>query len=104
MNLTTKFKLLRYLYGLCKVHRSVKDFCSLFEQERQLSLYALIWSMTNVISPYLCHVKDGMMDLKDSITNKISCLILAEVLARDICMSKPVSGLFPSACHGTCPV
>ena len=40
-----------------------------------------------------------MMNFKDSITNKISWLILAEGLARDINMSKQVSGLF--SCGGT---
>ena len=38
---------------------------------------------------------DGMMNFKDSITNKVEWLILTEVLARDIFMSKPVSELFP---------
>jgi hypothetical protein len=36
-----------------------------------------------------------MMDLKDSVTNKIYRLILTEVLARDMLMSKPVSGCSP---------
>jgi len=36
-----------------------------------------------------------MMNLKDSVTNKIYCLILAEVLARGIFISKPILGLFP---------
>ena len=40
------------------------------------------------------HMKEGMRNVKDSITNKIYCLILAEVLARDVFMSKPVIGLF----------
>ena len=40
-------------------------------------------------------MKECMKNLKDSITNKIYCLILAEVLARDIFMSKPVAELFP---------
>jgi hypothetical protein len=39
-------------------------------------------------------MKEGMRNVKDSITNKIYCLILAEVLARDVFMSKPVIGLF----------
>jgi hypothetical protein len=34
------------------------------------------------------------MNLKDFIINKNLCLILAEVLARDIFMSKPVTVLF----------
>jgi len=34
------------------------------------------------------------MNFKDSVTNKSYCLILADVLARDIFMSNPVSGLF----------
>jgi hypothetical protein len=37
---------------------------------------------------------DGMMNFKGSVTNKIYSLILAEVSARDIFVSKPVSGLF----------
>lgn len=40
-------------------------------------------------------MKEGMKNLKDSITNKIYCLIVAEVLARNIFMSKPVTRLFP---------
>jgi hypothetical protein len=40
-------------------------------------------------------MKDGMKNLKDFIVNKIYCLILAEVLAKDIFMSKPVTELFP---------
>jgi hypothetical protein len=40
-------------------------------------------------------MKKGTEDLKDPITNKIYCLILAEALARDIFMCKSVIGLFP---------
>ena len=39
-----------------------------------------------------------MKNLKDFIINKIYCLNLAEVLARDIFMSKPVTRLLP--CRG----
>jgi hypothetical protein len=39
-------------------------------------------------------MKEGIKNLRDSITNKIYCLILVEVLARDIFMSTPVIGLF----------
>ena len=47
------------------------------------------------------------MNLKDSITNKTYCLILAQVLARDIFMSKSVTGLFPcggisKSCYLSC--
>ena len=38
------------------------------------------------------------MNLEDSLANKIYWLCIAEVLARDIFMSQPVSGLFP--CRG----
>jgi hypothetical protein len=41
-----------------------------------------------------------MINFKDFVTNKIYWLILAEVLARDIFMSKSVSGLSP--CGGIC--
>jgi hypothetical protein len=34
-------------------------------------------------------------EFKDSITNKIYCLISAELLAGDIFMSKPVARLYP---------
>ena len=37
-------------------------------------------------------MKKGVKNLKDSIANKIYCLMLAEALARDIFMSKPVTG------------
>lgn len=40
-------------------------------------------------------MKEGTKNLKGSIINKIYCLNLAEVLARDIFMSKLVTGLFP---------
>ena len=66
----------------------MKDNCGFYE---------LILSMTNC-NKSLLHMKEGMKNLKDSITNKIYCLNLAEVLARDIFMAKPVTGLFP--CQG----
>ena len=90
--------LLRYSYPLCRVHRSVKDeICSLFEQVKDNCLfYELFLTITNcVINLHSWYMKEGMKNLKDSITNKIYCLILAEVLARDIFMSKSVTGLFP---------
>jgi hypothetical protein len=50
MNLTTKILvLLRYSYGVCKEHRSVKgEFSSLFEQVKgNCLIYYLIWLITN---------------------------------------------------------
>ena len=52
-------------------------------------------------------MKEGMKNLRDSITNKIYCFILAQVLARDIFMSKSVTGLFPcggisKSCYLSC--
>jgi hypothetical protein len=38
-------------------------------------------------------MKKGKKNLKDSMTSKIYCFILAEVSARDIFMSKPITGL-----------
>lgn len=35
------------------------------------------------------------MNIKNFITNKIYCLISGEVLARDIFVSEPLTGLFP---------
>lgn len=52
-------------------------------------------------------MKDGMMNLKDSITNKIYSLSLAEVLTKDIFISNLVIGAFhikESADQVTCPV
>ena len=43
-------------------------------------------------------MKEGMQNFKDSITNKIYYLILVEILAREICLSKPAIKLFP--CRG----
>jgi hypothetical protein len=42
--------------------------------------------------------KNGMMNFEDSVANKIYKLCISEVLATDIFMSQPVSGLFP--CRG----
>lgn len=39
--------------------------------------------------------KNGMMNFEDSVANKIYKLCISEVLATDIFMSQPVSGLFP---------
>jgi hypothetical protein len=52
-------------------------------------------------------MKEGMKNLKDFIINKIYCLNLAEVLARDIFMSKPIIGcshVENLADQITCPV
>jgi hypothetical protein len=43
-------------------------------------------------------MKEGMKNFKDSITNKIYYLTLVEILAREICLSKPAIKLFP--CRG----
>jgi hypothetical protein len=50
-----------------------------------------------------------MINFKNSESNKIYWLILAEVLARDIFISKPVSGMFPcrgisNSCYLSCLV
>ena len=92
MNLKIKILVvLRYSHRLYKVQRSVKDgiFCSIFEQVKD-SFFLCVNLINNqtVIHLYSCHVKDGMMNLKDFTTNKVYCLILAEVFARDIFMSK----------------
>jgi hypothetical protein len=71
---------------------------NLFSLSRWKTVLFLCVSLINnqiVIHFHSCHVKDGMMNFKDSVTNMICWLILAEVLARDIFISKPVWELFP---------
>lgn len=42
-----------------------------------------------------CHMREGMKNLRDSITNKIYLSHFSWTLARGIFMSKPATGLFP---------
>ena len=97
MKKNRSFVQLRYSYGLYKEYRSVKDELLLLVSagKWQPPIFKLIWSIINVINLLSCHVKDGMMRLKISVTNNIYCIILAEVWDRDIFMSKPVTGLIP---------
>lgn len=96
MNLATIILvLLRYLYVLCKVLRSLKDefLLLVWGDERRRSFYGLIWSISSC-NRSSCHVKDGVMNIMDSITNKTYCLISGEVLTRDTFMSELLRGLF----------
>ena len=48
-----------------------------------------------VINFHSCHVKEGTKNLKHFLIDVVYFLILAEVLARDIFKSQPVTGVFP---------